>query len=190
MSKGYPENIPHHYYTITIRNNWCKVEWIHVFMLFTSNSHLSQSRCEFSFVLMFLFGELVALLSCSQLTGTTASIVFCCCSPSATGFNVLCGQRLYSADLGCCKWVFVLPLAFYHHVPVCLLLFKLWCDQRFFCPSDCLFFNVFNHCLVKSALNPKYCLPFSYTVYPTRSNVHLQFSVLPWISTLWLAFSI
>ncbi len=28
-------------------------------------------------------------------------MVFCCCSPSASGFDVLCVQRWYSAYLGC-----------------------------------------------------------------------------------------
>ncbi len=41
-------------------------------------------------------------------------LVFCCCSPSASGFDVLCIQRWYSAYLGCNKWLFELLLPFYH----------------------------------------------------------------------------
>ncbi len=39
-------------------------------------------------------------------------VVFCCCSPSASGFDVLCVQRWYSAYLGCNEWL--LELLFYH----------------------------------------------------------------------------
>ncbi len=41
-------------------------------------------------------------------------VVFCCWSPSASGFDVLCVQRWYSADLGCNEWLFELLLSFYH----------------------------------------------------------------------------
>ncbi len=35
-------------------------------------------------------------------------------SPSASGFDVLCVQRWYSAYLGCNEWLFELLLTFYH----------------------------------------------------------------------------
>ncbi len=41
-------------------------------------------------------------------------VFFCCCSPSASGFDVLCIQRWYSAYLGCNKWLFELLLHFYY----------------------------------------------------------------------------
>ncbi len=38
-------------------------------------------------------------------------VVFCYCSPSASGFDVLCIQRWYSAYLGCNEWLFeLLPI--------------------------------------------------------------------------------
>ncbi len=33
---------------------------------------------------------------------------------SASGFDVLCVQRWYSADLGCNEWLFELLLPLYH----------------------------------------------------------------------------
>ncbi len=33
-------------------------------------------------------------------------VVFCCCSPSASGFDVLCVQTWYSAYIGCNEWLF------------------------------------------------------------------------------------
>ncbi len=41
-------------------------------------------------------------------------VVFCCCSPSASEFDVLCIQRWYSAYLGCNEWLFELLLPFCH----------------------------------------------------------------------------
>ncbi len=38
-------------------------------------------------------------------------MVFCCCSPSASGFDVLCVQRWYSAYLGCNEWLFQFPIS-------------------------------------------------------------------------------
>ncbi len=48
------------------------------------------------------------------LIGAAPSVVFCCCRPSASGFDVLCVQRWYSAFLGCNEWLFELLLPFYH----------------------------------------------------------------------------
>ncbi len=40
----------------------------------------------------------------SDRRGTRCGVVFCCCSPSALGFDVLCIQRWYSAYLVCNEW--------------------------------------------------------------------------------------
>ncbi len=58
-----------------------------------------QTRERFSNLLLSNFGEL---------------LVFYCFSPSASGFDVLCVQRWYSAYLGSNKWLFELLLPFYH----------------------------------------------------------------------------
>ncbi len=59
--------------------------------------------------------------------------VFCCCSPSASGFNVLCVQRWYSAYLGCNEWLFELLL------PLTSLTILLWPlkSTRYFHPHKC-----------------------------------------------------
>ncbi len=44
---------------------------------------------------------------------TSTGVVFCCWSPSASGFDVFCVQRWYSAYLGCNEWLFeLLSLSF------------------------------------------------------------------------------
>ncbi len=76
-----------------------------------------QTKLLFSNLLFSNFGEpvrIVASVCCSYLTGATPGVVFCCCSPSASGFDVLCVQRWYSAYLGFNKWLFELLLSFYH----------------------------------------------------------------------------
>ncbi len=51
---------------------------------------------------------IVSSVSCSYLTGAAPGVVFCCWSPSASGFDVLCVQRWCSAYLGCNEWLFEL----------------------------------------------------------------------------------
>ncbi len=80
-----------------------------------------QTRQRFSNLLLSDFGEsvwIVSSVSWSYLTGAAPGVVFCCWSPSASGFDVLCVQRWYSAYLGCNKWLFELLLPFYHLKPV------------------------------------------------------------------------
>lgn len=48
-------------------------------------------------------------VSCSSLTRVTPSIMFCCCSPSASKFNMLWIQKC----LGCNKWLSELLLPSY-----------------------------------------------------------------------------
>ncbi len=66
-----------------------------------------QTRQRFFNLLLSNFGEsvqIVASVSCFKLTGAAPGVVFCCCSPSASGFDVLCVQRWYSAYLGCLSY--------------------------------------------------------------------------------------
>ncbi len=76
-----------------------------------------QTRQRFSNLLLSNFGEpvrIIASISCFKLTGAAPGVVFCCCSPSASGFDVLCVQRWYSAYLGCNEWLFELLLPLYN----------------------------------------------------------------------------
>ncbi len=76
-----------------------------------------QTRQRFSNLLLLNFGEpvwIVVSVSCSYLTGAAPGVVFCCWSPSASGFDVLCIQRWSSAHLGCNEWLFELLLPFCH----------------------------------------------------------------------------
>ncbi len=55
-----------------------------------------QTRQRFSNLLLSNFGEPVRIVdsvSCSLLTGALPGVLFCCWSPSASGFDVLCVQR-------------------------------------------------------------------------------------------------
>ncbi len=81
-----------------------------------------QTRQRFSNLLLSGFGDpvwIVSSVSCSYLTRAAPGVVFCCCSTSASGFDVLCVQRWYSAYIGCNEWLFELLLPFYHLYPVC-----------------------------------------------------------------------
>ncbi len=93
-----PRKYPtHHYTTTTSLNRWDKAT---LFNLLLSS-----------------FGDpvwIVFSVCCSYLTGAAPGVVFCCWSSSASGFDVLCVQRWYSADLGCNEWSFELLLSFYH----------------------------------------------------------------------------
>ncbi len=79
---------------------------IHAFMFFTPNSDPTSECCSrnqdsseqatFFNLLLSSFGESVWIVSsvcCSYLTGAAPGVVFCCWSPSASGFDVLCVQR-------------------------------------------------------------------------------------------------
>ncbi len=109
-----------------------------------------QTRQRFYNLLLSSFGEsvwIVVSVSCSYLTGATPGVVFCCCSPSSSGFDVLCVQRWYSAHLGCNEWLFELLVfrSFLTSLPI--LLWPLT-STRHFCPHNCrsyfLFFGPFS----------------------------------------------
>ncbi len=84
----------------------------HVLYAKLSPYHLNhQTRQCFSNLLLSNFGDpvwIVSSVSCSYLTGAAPGVVFCCWSTSASGFDVLCVQRWYSAYLGCNEWLFEL----------------------------------------------------------------------------------
>ncbi len=89
-------------------------------MMRISRSTTSQ-RCTIELRSGYCGGHLskVNSLSCSRnqsemIWALKHGVVFCCCSPSASGFNVLCVQRWYSAYLGCNEWLFELLLPFCH----------------------------------------------------------------------------
>ncbi len=85
------------------------------FMFFTTKywpDHLNVSAdsSRFSNLLVYGFGDPVWSVSsvcCSYLTGAAPGVVFCCWSPSASGFHVLCVQRWCSADLGCNSYCYL-----------------------------------------------------------------------------------
>ncbi len=69
-----------------------------------------ETRQRFSNILLSNFGEpvrIVASISCSKLTGAEPGVVFCCCSPSASGSDVLCVQPTLVVTSGylsyCCR---------------------------------------------------------------------------------------
>ncbi len=91
-------------------------------------------------------------------------VVFCCWSPSASGFNVLCVQRWCSAYPGCNVWLFELLLLFYHLYPVCPFSSDLWHQQGIFIHTTVVhwifyFFGPFS-------VNPRFVCE-----YPSRSSV-------------------
>ncbi len=82
-----------------------------------SRNRDSSDQATFSNLLLSSFGEpvwIVFSVCCSYLTEAAPGVVFCCWSPSASGFDVLCIRRWYSAYLGCNEWLFELLLPFYH----------------------------------------------------------------------------
>ncbi len=98
VPRKYP---PHHYTTTSSLNRWDKA-----FMFFMPNSDPtsecrsrnrdSSDQATVYDLLLSNFVESVWIVSsvcCSYLTGAAPGVVFCCWSPSASGFDVLCVQR-------------------------------------------------------------------------------------------------
>ncbi len=97
-AKRVPINYPTHHYTTTSSSCLILEGWIHAFMLFTPNFGPIPSECcrqTFSNLLLY-FGDSVWTVASAVAPG----VVFCCCSPSASRFEVLWIQRCSSAHLG------------------------------------------------------------------------------------------
>ncbi len=93
---------------------YCKFWRYHLNVAAAIETH--QTRQRFFNLLLSDFGDpvgIVSSVSCSYLTGASPGVVFCCWSSSASGFDVLCVQRWYSAYIGCNEWLFELLLPFY-----------------------------------------------------------------------------
>ncbi len=67
-------------------------------------------------------------------------VVFCCYSPSASGFDVLCIQKWYSANL-VVIWVNV---AFLSSLTSLLILLWPLSSKRHFCPHNCRSLDIFS----------------------------------------------
>ncbi len=73
----------------------------------TAKIETHQTRQCFYNLLLSNFGDPVWIVSsvcCSYLTGAAPGVVFCCCSPSASGFNVLCCAF---RDVFCLPWLVI-----------------------------------------------------------------------------------
>ncbi len=84
-----------------------------------------QTWQRFSNLLLSNFGDpvwIVAFISCSWLTEAAPGVVFCCCSPSASGFDVLCVQRciLHTLVVRVVIWVIVAFLSSLISLPILL----------------------------------------------------------------------
>ncbi len=102
VPRKYPPTPLHHQQPEPLRQG----RMIHAFMFFTPNSDPTSECCSrnrdssdrqrFSNLLLSSFGEsvwIVSSVSCSYQTGAAPGVVFCCWSPSDSGFDVLCVQR-------------------------------------------------------------------------------------------------
>ncbi len=154
------ENTPtplHHHSSL---NRWDKAGWsmlscsLHQILtlhLNVAEIKTHQTRQCFYNLLLFSFGESVWIVSsvcCSYLTGAAPGVVFCCWSPSASGFDVLCVQRWYSADLGCNEWLFELLLSFISnqsvHSPLTSDINKAFSSTQLMLAGYFLFFRPFS----------------------------------------------
>ncbi len=106
-----------------------------------------QTRQCFFNLLLSSFGESVWIVSsvcCSYLTGAAPGVVFCCWSPSASGFDVLCVQRWYSADLGCNELLFEVTVYFLSSLTSLSILLWPLTSTRHFRPHNCRSLDIFS----------------------------------------------
>ncbi len=112
VPRKYP---PHHYTTTTSLNRWDKAGWIHAFMFFTPNYHptiwtirpgniFPIYYCPILVILCELYPPCAVLIWQERHPVWSSAAV----ASSASGFDVLCIQRWYSAYLGCNEWIFEL----------------------------------------------------------------------------------
>lgn len=118
LAQSVPRKYPSHRYTTTTSMNcWYKAAWGHAFIPTQPSESYSRNRDSFDqavFLQPSIFQFWWAYF-CYQLTGVAPSVVFCCSSPSASRFDVLCIQRCSSADLGWNERLFDLLVPFYQH---------------------------------------------------------------------------
>ncbi len=79
------------------------------------------------FSLLFNFGEPVWIVA--SISRVAPGVVFCCCSPSASRFDMMCVQRCTSAFLGCNEWLTWVTVAFLLVQPVWPFSYDLWHQQ-------------------------------------------------------------
>ncbi len=125
-----PTPLHHHHQPEPLRQG----RMIHAFMFFTPNSDptiwMSQQKSRlirpgnvFSNLILSNSVDpvwIVSSVSCSYLTGAAPGVVFCCCNPSASGFDVLCVQRCILQTLVVTSDYLsdYLYITFYHLYPV------------------------------------------------------------------------
>ncbi len=98
MPRKYPDTItPLAAWTVETRNDRSMLSCVHQILTLHLNVAAEiETRQRFYNLLLSSFGESVWIVSsvcCSYLTGAAPGVVFCCWSPSASGFDVLCVQR-------------------------------------------------------------------------------------------------
>ncbi len=132
------ENVPHTItppdWTIETRQFFYDKFWPY-HLNFAAEIKTHQTRQCFSNLLLSNFGEpvwIVASVSCFYPTGAAPGVVFCCCSPSASEFDVLCVQRWCSAYLGCNEWLFDLLFNSIQFKIICIALFTIQTMQSRF----------------------------------------------------------
>ena len=103
---------PHRYTTGTSLDCWHKAGRVRGFMLLAQNSDptvcmpqqkfaIHQTRLHFSSFVQFFWACAHCNLSCFWLTKVEPGVVFCCCSPSASWFEILCILIGFSAHHNC-----------------------------------------------------------------------------------------
>ncbi len=145
---------PHHYTTSTSLNHWDKAGWsmlscsLHQILtlhLTVAEIKTPQTRQRFYNLLLSSFGESVWIVSsvcCSYLTGAAPGVVFCCWSPSASGFDVLCVQRCILQILVVNEWFIWVTVAFLSSLTS--LVHSPLISRRHFHPHNCRSLDIFS----------------------------------------------
>ena len=140
--------------TPTSLNYWYRLgPWIHAVgakfrpyhLYFSVEIEIHQTRLNFSSLQLSSFGEPVptaASAFCSWLTEVEPNVVFCCCSPSASRFDVLYILRCFSAHHNCTEWLSELTQPFCQPEAVWPFSVEL-SSARHFGPQNCHSLHVF-----------------------------------------------